>query len=84
MATASLLTLSGCVKTKAGSFKRSALFGNLEFESATAEVFDYDTKGQTNHYERWEVKGLKSDTQKALQTLEKGLDVMKEMSSKVP
>lgn len=69
------IAFTGCVQTKAGSFKRTGLFSNLEFEEADADVWETDATGHTNHFEHWNVKGLKSDTQKALETANKGLDL---------
>lgn len=74
----------GCANTQAGAFKRKALFANLEFESAKAKVWDFDSTGKTNHYEEWEVKGLKSDTQKALETVGQAIELGKTMATKVP
>ena len=84
LAVAILLTCNGCVKTQAGAFKRTGVFANLEFDEATSDIYETDTTGRTNHFEHWQVKGLKSDTQKALETLNKGLDLAKEALTKAP
>ena len=82
--TALALCVAGCADTQMGAFKTNRFLANLQFDKATGEVYETDSTGKTNHYEKWNVEGLKSDTQKALQTLDKALDMAKTIAEKAP
>lgn len=73
-----LISTTGCVKTNIpGVFERTGVFANLEFDEADYTVTTYYTNGVSYmKVETITVRGLKSDTQKALETANKALEAL--------
>jgi len=95
MLLAVLVCLSGCVNTQAGKdgkvLKRRGLFANVEFEEAVVDcntTITYYSNGvpvrMENSIDKYNFKGFKSDTQKALETANKALDTLKTMAENMP
>lgn len=66
--------IAGCRTSEFGKVKTKGLFANLEFDTAEGYLYEIDPSGKTNKIEHWRITGLKSDTQKSLETINKALE----------